>query len=217
MLYCGKIFIMRVIFLLLPLFLVSCAFPKYTQTTIVGGKLNISSGKWIVNNVESPEGTSDNIIKIISGGFAIDSIIDLNTLSLKYPVPYEIPFDLDSSAIDKIRLYTKYDYIINVKARIIDNNTSIHFNDLNAKFEPTSRGYVDRKSEVKLKIYDIKNHLIVYSDDITADINYRTNDFESEKIYNSRINISPKYVKTAKRLIYSALRKSMKTLKKNSR
>jgi len=183
--------------ILVVIFFSSCAFPRYTHNSEVKQNIDFSKGKWIINNIESPEGTNADLTRILLKKLKGDSLIYIDSLRLSYPLPNIIPFGLDSVMISRIRLFMDYDYIINVKVDIIDDDNKIQY--LSAPI-----GSVKRKSEATIVIYDLRYYRKVYSDNVIASIVLGVND------------IQIRYVKSSEKLMFSALREALKTLKKNA-
>lgn len=184
--------------MLIALLFSSCAFPRYKHVTEANQKLDFSKGKWIVNNIESPEGTNADMTGIVLKKLDYRSITYIDSLRLFLALPYNIPFSPDSVMLDNVGVLSKYDYLINVKTGIIDDNPE-------GAYLKNPTGYLKRRSEATIVIYDLKFHRKVYSDNVVASIILGVDDTNF------------RYAKSTKRLMYSALRKSLKTLKKSTK
>lgn len=176
----------------------SCAFPGYKHITEVKEKLNLSQGKWILNNVEAPEGSIKDVTDMVLKKIKSDSVIYIDQLRLKFPLPYQIPSDPDSLMFNKLSFYTGCDYLISIKTSIIEDKPE-------GVYLQNPTGYMKQRSEASIIIYDLKYKKKIYSDQVVASIILGVDD----------ANI--RYAMSSKKLMFAALRKVLKSLKQNTR
>jgi hypothetical protein len=184
-------------FIIFSLLFSSCAFPRYNHSSVVKQKFDFSKGKWIVNDIQSPEGMNADMKKMLFKILDSDYLMSIDNLRLFYPIPYDVPFKPDSSMLQLIGSVTKCDYLINTKVGIVEDTPE-------GPYLKNPTGYLKRRSDAAIIIYDLKYGRIIYSDDIRASIILGVDDTNF------------RYAKSSKSLMYSAFRKVLKSAKKNS-
>jgi hypothetical protein len=179
----------------------SCVGGKYTYEFDTGKHLDFSNGKWVFNEVQSnsePKNSqrlyaeSYEEFKKILG----DSLIDLTTLRNNALVEPEIKFEPTQSELKKLYDNSKCDFLINVRGQIISNNaSSFYSNDQSLSYSTSNR------SAVFIKIFDLKNGILISSSTGKAISTEQHSDFEKDGALNWTTSAAPMLVRAAEGLI----------------
>jgi len=179
----------------------SCVGGKYVYEFETGKNLDFSNGKWIFNEVQSNSESKDNkrlyeesyeaFQKILG-----DSLIDLTSLRNITLIEPEIKFEPNQSELKKLYENTKCDFLINVRGQIISNNASgFYSNDHNLSYSTSNR------SAVFVKIFDLKNGILISSSNGQAKSTEEHSDLEKDGALNWTTRAEPMMVRAAEGLI----------------
>lgn len=178
----------------------SCAIPHYQHTYESTKGLDLRKGKWLVNHIESDlslkaqDALAMRLIKKLNKLSDI-SVVYIDSVNLHYLVPSQLEFDLSPETLSVLSGTTDFDFIINVKATQLSD-------EMGSLVLPNSSKY-ENQSEVYIDVYELSSGERVYSQRIVASIG-------SDK--DDHIHLS----KSATRLIFGALNKGIKEIKKYS-
>lgn len=194
---------MKKIFCITILFLnISCVLPNYlfenkAQTTGV----DFTNGKWILNRIEAPSSVSDELEKSAKKDFSkylsnrLFNIVDVKNVLIKS----KIEFNPSKNTLLDIKKGCNFDYFINIKAANIKTEYgSIDISPSRFKKQLQNQCYVI------IEVYDLNLSEIIYSQKVVATVQ-SPND-------NSNVHFS----RTQNSLIFSAYRKIIKNINKNS-
>ncbi len=192
------------VLLILAVTVVSCVTPKYIHLYESPKSLDFTTGKWLVTNVEAQlpfayrEGLTRDLLKELRklGG---DSIYFLNDISLKYLSHDKLSFELSSEVMETLKKTTDYKYVVTSSARKLRNEVG----DLIYPGGPLS--YQKSESEVCIAVYDVSLGARIYFQRIIASV---TLDAGDEQVV---------FARSAGTLLYNAMKKGLKDIKKNSR
>ncbi|ADV50590.1 hypothetical protein Celal_3324 [Cellulophaga algicola DSM 14237] len=179
----------------------SCVGGKYAYEFDTGKNLDFSNGKWIFNEVSSNSESKNNkrlygesyeeFRKILG-----DSLIDLTSLRNISLVEPEIKFEPDQSELKELYKNSKCDFLINVRGQIISNNaSSFYSNDQNLSYSTSNR------SAVFIKIFDLKNGILISSSNGKAISTEEHSDLEKDGSLNWTTRAEPMMVRAAEGLI----------------
>ncbi len=180
----------------------SCAIPNYQHIFESSKVLDFRSGKWLVNNIEadlpwkSKKALTDNLLKELND-FRGDSVYFIDNILFKYIVPSRFQFDMSLEVLELLNSTTDFDYLISIKA--IKNR-----NELSDIMLSSPMTYSKSESEVWIVVYEIKSGFKIYSHRIIASVALGGNDDDII------------FAKSAHSLVFDALRKGLKKIKKNS-
>lgn len=178
----------------------SCAIPHYQHTYESTKGLDLRKGKWLVNHIESDlslkaqDALAMRLMKKLEKLGNI-SVVYIDSVNLHYLVPSQLEFDLSPETLSVLSGTTDFDFIVNVKATQISD-------EMGSVVLPNSSKY-ENQSEVYIDVYDLSSGERVYSQRIVASIGSEEGD---------QIHLS----KSANRLIFGALNKGIKEIKKYS-
>ena len=186
------------VLLILVVMAVSCVTPSYMHLYESPKSLDFTTGKWLVTNVETQlplmyrEGLTRDLLKELKkmGG---DSIYFLNDISLKYLSHDKLTFELSPEVMETLKKTTDYKYVVTATAR----------KDLIYPGGPLS--YQKSESEVCIAVYDVSLGARIYFQRIIASV---TLDAGDEQVV---------FARSAGTLLYNAMKKGLKDIKKNSR
>ncbi len=192
------------VLLVLMMTVVSCATPKYMHLYESPKSLDFTTGKWLVTNVEAQlpfayrEGLTRDLLKELRklGG---DSIYFLNDISLKYLSHDKLSFELSPEVMETLKKTTDYKYVVTSSAQKLRNEVG----DLIYPGGPLS--YQKSESEVCIAVYDVSLGARIYFQRIIASV---TLDAGDEQVV---------FARSAGTLLYNAMKKGLKDIKKNSR
>ncbi len=146
----------------------SCVGGKYTYGFDSGKELDFSTGKWILNNVQSNskiryskklyEESYEEFKKILG-----DSLIDLIALRNSSLVGPDIKFEPSPSELKELHRNSDSDFLINVRGEIISNNASSFYTNNHSSGYTTSNS-----SSVSVRIYDLKSGTLISSSNAKA-------------------------------------------------
>lgn len=180
----------------------SCAMPSYQHIFESSKGLDFRSGKWLVNNIEtnlswdSKYALTENLLKGLNN-IRGDSVYFVDDVQFKYIVPSSFHFNMSIDVLEVLKNTTDFNYVVSVKAIKKRNEVS----DILFSAPMT---YSKSESEVWITVYEIKSGLKIYSHRIIATIELDENDDEVT------------FARSANSLIFDALRKGLKEMKKNS-
>ena len=183
-------------------FILSCTPVKYQVVYRSNKAINVSSGKWLVNSIEGDfsfkEGQvlTDNLIKGLRKA-GIDSLYYIDDVILDYITPDHLSFKLTDDILKLLKETTDFDFLINVRTEKLNDNLG------DIMFSPPD-AYSTSKSEVSIIIYDIRQQQEIYDQQVIARVEMDETDEE--------LNFS----KSASSLIFNALNKGLKEIKKYS-
>lgn len=117
---------MRKLFgMLILLMLCSCAGGKYNYLFDTGKELDFSKGQWLLNKTKSNSRIFDNELYDVSlknfSKILGDSLVEMNMLRTKKPVPPTIDFELSNTQLKELHEITGCGFLINVSGNIISN------------------------------------------------------------------------------------------------
>ena len=179
----------------------SCVGGKYAYEFESGKNLDFSNGKWIFNEVQSNSESKNNkrlygesyeeFRKILG-----DSLIDLTSLRNISLVEPEIKFEPSQTELKELYKNSKCDFLINVRGQIISNNaSSFYSNDQNLSYSTSNR------SAVFIKIFDLKNGILISSSNGKAISTEEHSDLEKNGALNWTTRSEPMMVRAAEGLI----------------
>lgn len=180
----------------------SCAMPSYQHTYESTKGLDLRSGKWLVNHIESDmslrgqDALAMRLVKELNKLGDI-SVVYIDSVSLDYLLPSQVQFELMPKVLDKLKSTTDFDFIINVRA-------DKQIDQMRSSIAPPNSSSYKNQSEVYIDVYEIASGERVYSQRIVASIGSYEGD--------SQIH----FTKSATGLIFGALKKGIKEIKKYS-
>lgn len=182
----------------------SCATPSYMHVYKSAKGLDFSEGKWLVPMIDARlslharEGMSRELLKGLRG-MGGDSIYSLNDVKLRYITPERFKFELSDQVLETLRKTTDFRYVVTSTARKLRNEVG---NIVSPEY-PVS--YQKSESEVCIAVYEVRTGARIYYQQVIASVSLDAGD---EKVVFGR---------SAESLLFNALNKAMKDLKKNSR
>lgn len=186
------------ILLIIVLLLISCHSAKYTHTGNVNSSLDLTEGKWLLNEIIAPPKIKYSLTEIAAKEFTelLGSRFSvINTIS-GVLVPNEISNNPSKDVLKDIRIGTGYDFLINISAKNIENEVQI--------LEIGSRDIPgENKGEVIVDIYDLKLLEKVYSHSVIG------------RVYATKNSQDLVFAKTTEMLINKSLERIVKKIKKN--
>lgn len=196
--------IRRYVLFIFIVMLASCATPHYMHIYESPKGLDFTTGKWLVTNVDCklPYAYREGLGRDLLKGFQKlrgDSIYSINEVSLKYISNDKFSFELSPMILETLKKTTDYDYVVTATARKVRDDVP----DLVYPGTPVS--YHKSESEVCIAVYDVSLGARVYFQRVVASVSLDAGD---EKVVFGR---------SAGNLLYNALAKGLKDLKKNSR
>ena len=196
--------IRRYVLFIFIVMLASCATPHYMHIYESSKGLDFTTGKWLVTNVDCklPYTHREGLNRYLLEGFQKlrgDSIYSVNKVSLKYISNDKFSFELSPMMLETLKKTTDYDYVVTATARKVRDDVP----DLVYPETPVS--YQKSESEVCIAVYDVSLGARVYFQRVVASVSLDAGD---EKVVFGR---------SAGNLLYNALAKGLKDLKKNSR
>ncbi len=179
----------------------SCAMPQYKHTYESTKGLDLRSGKYLVNHIESDlylgsrEAVAERLIKKLQKvGDA--TFIYIDSVNISYLLPSQMQFELAPEAMATLKQTTDFDFIINVKASRLQDEMSWSI------ALPNSNSY-ENQSEVYIDVYDIASGQRIYSQRIIASVRNPAD----EGLH---------LTKSARGLIFGSINKGVKEIKKYS-
>ncbi|UII78272.1 hypothetical protein [Flagellimonas sp. CMM7] len=179
----------------------SCVGGKYTYEFDTGKNLDFGNGKWILNDVRSNsklrnhkrlyEETYEEFKKILG-----DSLITLGSLRNIALIEPEIKFEPSQSELKKLYENSNCDFLINLKGQIVSNSASNLYTNNQASNYNTSN-----RSSVSIKIYDLKNGVIISSSNANGIDTERHSDFKKDGALNWTTSAEPMMIRAAEGLI----------------
>lgn len=196
--------IRRYVLFIFIVMLTSCVTPHYMHIYESSKGLDFTTGKWLVTNVDCklPYTYREGLNRDLLEGFQKlrgDSIYSVNKVSLKYISNDKFSFELSPMMLETLKKTTDYDYVVTATARKVRDDVP----DLVYPGTPVS--YHKSESEVCIAVYDVSLGARVYFQRVVASVSLDAGD---EKVVFGR---------SAGNLLYNALAKGLKDLKKNSR
>jgi hypothetical protein len=186
------------------LILSSCAVSpsKFRTTDFDASYLNLSSGKWLLNYIETDlQGKArDNFKRVLSDGLSgsgCDSLYYVGELKLQYVIPSALIFNVSKETLKTLQITTDYDFLICTKARVVKNKYDNYL-------VPTPKSVLGRETEVVLMVYDISSGICIYSHSIVG-----SNSVDQDDEF---LHIS----KNTSGLLFKSLKKVLKELKRFS-
>ena len=178
----------------------SCAVPKYMHVYESGKGLDLRSGQWLINNVQADSYIENSVKEKIYQGFmemGVDSIQRVDEVDFMYITPDHFNFNLSAETLSLLQKTTEYDYIISVDVLKIKNELS-----------GIMISSPDRESssiaEVTITVHDINRLKKIYHQRIIGTVTIEENDDDTV------------LAKSATGLIYGAINKGLKEIKKYS-
>ncbi len=191
----------NLLYLVILIFSSSCVGGKYTYEFDTGKNLDFGNGKWIINEVQSNTELKNNKrlyaesyeeFKKILG----DSLIDLTSLRNISLVEPEIKFELTSSELKELYKNSKCDFLINIRGQLISNKaSSLYTNDQSLSYSTSNR------SAVFIKIFDLKNGILISSSNGQAISTEEHSDLEKDGALNWTTRAEPMMIRAAEGLI----------------
>ena len=189
------------LFLCILIWTYSCVGGKYVYEFDTGKNLDFSSGKWIFNDVNSNSESKVNkrlytesyeeFEKILG-----DSLIDLTVLRNKSLVKPDIKFEPSQSELKELYEYSNCEFLINVRGQIISNKaSSFYSNDQRLSYSTSN------SSAVFIKIFDLKNGVLISSSNGQAVSKEGHSDLENDGALNWTTKAEPMMVRAAEGLI----------------
>jgi len=180
----------------------SCTIPHYQHSYESTKGLDLRKGKWLVNHIESDlslkaeDALAMRLMKKLNKLSDI-SVVYIDSVNLHYLVPSQLEFDLSPETLSVLSWTTDFDFIVNVKAtQISDEMGSVSI--------PPNFSHDKNEAEVYIDVYDLASGKRVYSQRIYATVSASENDDEV------------RLTKSASGLIFGALNKGIKEIKKYS-
>lgn len=174
--------------------------PQYKHTYESTKGLDLRSGKYLVNHIESDlylgsrEALAERLIKKLQKvGDA--TFIYIDSVSIDYLLPGQMQFELAPEAMATLNQTTDFDFIINVKASRLQD-------EMSSSIVPPNAISYENQSEVYIDVYDIDEGKRIYSQRIIASVESATDRFH--------------FTKSAQGLIFGAINKGVKEIKKYS-
>lgn len=191
-----------IISLLITVLFSSCATPSYKHTYESTKGLDLRKGKWLVNTIDSDMSLKQQellTIRLIKKLKKLGDItvVYIDSVSLDYILPSQMQFELMPEVLAKLNSTTDFDYIINVRA-------DKQLDQMGSSLTPPIYYPYENQSEVYIDVYEIASGERVYSQRIVASIS------------SGDSNIQIHFTKTASTLIFGALKKGIKEIKKYS-
>lgn len=180
----------------------TCAIPHYQHTYESTKGLDLRSGKWLINTIDSdlPLKSQDalamRLMKKLNkiGGI---SVVYIDSVSLHYLVPSQLEFDLAPETLAVLSGTTDFDYIVNVKATQLSD-------EMGSVVVPPNFSHDKNEAEVYIDVYDLASGERIYSQRIIATVSTSENDDQV------------RLAKSASGLIFGALNKGIKEIRKYS-
>lgn len=152
----------KIIFIVLLIGLYNCRGAKYIRTFEKGKSLNFNSGKWVLNEVyEERNSQMFNYALKHFGKIIGDSLFEMQNVRNMGSglMRADIPFELAKEVMEEVREGTGCDYLINIKATVLNNEMSSFTGST-----PYGYGSSVKKNSAKvdIKIYDL-NELVLLS------------------------------------------------------
>ncbi|WP_139260405.1 hypothetical protein [Flavobacterium defluvii] len=164
--------------------------------------IDFSSGKWLLNGIDSPYKINDKLTKLAINDF--DKLIRTN---LNYaPVtkglllPKNIPFNPNLTELKNLKLGNDFDYFINLKAKVLKDEIGVIDFTVTNSLKESYKNEV----EIEIEIYDLNNSEIIYSKTIKGSVEISKN---SQDFY---------IAKTTDGLILGAYKKLIRDINKKS-
>lgn len=200
--FLGRIITKTAFSLISLLFLNTCAPVQYRIGYQTPRSLNFSDGKWLVNTIETGltnkqrEALTNNLINGLKKAGA-DSLYFVEDIILDYINPEKLSFDMSEETLKVLKETTDFDYLVNTRTLQITDDLDM------LMLEPPFQ-YQRSRSAVSIAIYDMQRGLKIYHQQIIATTEM---DEDDENI---------KFAKSADMLIFKALAKGLKEMKKYS-
>lgn len=192
--------------IVLSLFLsqISCSFylTKFRTTDFEASYLDLSSGKWLLNFIETDftgKGR-DNLKRLINDQLSrhgCDSLYYVGDIYLQYVLPSALVFDVSDETLSSLKSTTDYDYLICVSTGIKENDYEVHL--WRDTYE--TRLVQNRETGAELRIYNINSGKCIYNHSITA----------SNSVDQSGENFI--YSKNTYGMVFKSLKKILKEIK----
>lgn len=159
----------KITLLLIGLQLMSCAFPTYvTQDQKMQSGLDFNNGKWLLNTIDAPYFVSKKLTKIVIEDFNKQLKTDLNYVPLTKGLllPPDISFNPDRKELTDLKAGTKFDYFINIKAKVVKEEIAAIDYSSHNNLSPEHHNEI----VFVLEIYDLNNLEIIYSKTINGSV-----------------------------------------------
>lgn len=188
--------------ILIVLLLSSCAIPHYQHTYESTKGLDLRKGKWLVNTIDSDLSLKSQELLTIQLMKELKKLGDISfvyidSVHLDYILPGQLQFELLPETLAKLKSTTDFDFILNVKA-------DRQLEEMSSSIAPPNFYPYENQSEVYIDVYKISSGERVYSQRIVATI---SSDADEGRIH---------FTKSATGLIFGALKKGIKQIKKYS-
>lgn len=188
--------------IVLILIISSCATPRYVHDFKTSRVLDFRTGKWLVNNIETnlsgkaKKYLTENLLRKLNK-INSDSIIYIDTARLYFSLPNQILFKTPNETLELLKLTTNFDYLVSVK-------TQENRDEMGSFLLSSPLNYKKNEAEVSIVVYELKTGSLIYSQRIIGTVELDVNDPD--------VRIS----KSASGLIFGALDKGLKEMKKNA-
>ncbi len=154
-------------FITVILVLNSCASPALLYTYETGKHLDFSSGKWLINKVNTNKPNLSNKLyhTAYKSFYEIlgDKLYDINRVRINHIVKSDIKHNLNKNQLIQLGKDSECDYLINIEGIILTDN--IDFINFQSDIDKSATN----KSTSNIKIYDLNNGILISS--ISAESN----------------------------------------------
>ncbi|WP_099710896.1 hypothetical protein [Flavobacterium sp. 9] len=190
----------------------SCSTKTYMFTSGPRSGVDFTSGKWLLNELDSPKNQRDKLtaesLEFFKKklGERVSYIHDVNGLL----VPRKISFNPNKTKLKELKEGTGFDFFINISTK--KNKSDFSSIELYQSDNETGRN----EASVLVEIYDLNLQEIIYSQNVVG-VARKTKDesvWETEK--SSKLLDNVKFYKSSNKLMTGALKKILKDLDKRS-
>lgn len=189
------------LFILIVLFS-ACNLPKYYfKDDYITTGVNFSEGNWLLDRIQTSKENEDELTYMTTNYFEKKLDHRFNTIfNEKVLIAQKNNFSLNKEQLKQIKIGTNYDFFIQIKAEILEN-------ELGSIDATPSKFNSNLTNEVSLQliIYDLNTQEIIYNKQaigVTGNIEKKSNN----------ITLS----KSSQKLLYGCLKKIFKDLDKKS-
>ncbi|RED22049.1 hypothetical protein BD847_3546 [Flavobacterium cutihirudinis] len=190
----------------------SCNAPTYLFTTPKQTGVDFTSGKWILNELDAPKNSKDELTETVSNFFKKNLndrffyIHDVNGLL----VPRKIPLNPSKTKLKELKDGTGFDFFINISTK--KNQSDFSSIEL---YQSESEGGKNEASVI-VEIYDLNLQQIIYSQNVVGVARKKSSEsvWQTEKSNKLIDNVT--FYKNSNQLMNGALKKILKDIDKKS-
>lgn len=190
----------------------SCNAPTYLFTTPKQTGVDFTSGKWILNELDAPKNSKDELTKISTEFFKKNIgdrffyIHDVNGLL----VPRKIPLNPNKTKLKELKDGTGYDYFINISTK--KNQSDFSSIEL---YQSEAQGGKNEASVI-IEIYDLNLQQIIYTQNVVGVARKKSNESVWQAQKSDKLIDNITFYKTSNRLMLGSLKKILKDIDKKS-